>query len=278
MAVADRALWIIERNLARSLSLEEIASACGVSRSHLAYAFGTSTGLPVMKYLRGRRLSEAARALVRGAPDILSVALDTGYGSHEAFTRAFKEQFASTPEAIRERGSLEGVALVDPLAWKAADATVRTPHIEKAEALTIVGLSELCSFDSVTRIPGLWQRFMSQYYAAIPAKAADIPVGLSYAVGDEGGFEYVCGVEVTRTNGTRPKDLMTCELPARSYAVFEHRDHISRLTETYRKIWNDALPAIGRVVADAPILERFNQGFDTRTGEGGVQLWIPLES
>ena len=277
MAVADRALWIIERNLGRSLSLEEIAAACGVSRSHLAYAFGTSTGLPVMKYLRGRRLSEAARALVRGAPDILTVALDTGYSSHEAFTRAFKEQFATTPEAIRDRGSLEGVTLVEPLAWDAADATVvGTPHIEKNHALTIVGLSEPCSFDSVVKIPGLWQRFMSQYYAAIPAKADDIPVGVSYAAGDEGGFQYVCGVVVTRVNG-KPKELVTLELPARPYAVFEHREHISRLTQTYRKIWNDALPAVGRVVADAPILERFNQRFDTRTGEGGVQLWIPLE-
>ncbi len=279
MAVTDRALWTIERNLAGSFSLEEIAAACGVSRSHLAYAFGTGTGFPVMKYLRGRRLTEAARALVRGAPDILTVALDTGYSSHEAFTRAFKDQFATTPEAVRDRGSLEGMTLVDPLAWNAAaDATVaRTPHIEKADALTIVGLSELCSFDSVTRIPGLWQRFMSQYYAAIPNKARDIPVGVSYAAGDEGGFQYVCGVEVTRVNNGKLKELMTLELPARSYAVFEHRDHVSKLTETYRKIWNEVLPAMGRPVADAPILERFNQGFDTRTGEGGVQLWIPLE-
>ena len=30
---------------------------------------------------------------MKGAPDILSVALDVGYGSHEAFTRAFREQF-----------------------------------------------------------------------------------------------------------------------------------------------------------------------------------------
>lgn len=277
MAVVDRALWIIERNLARSLSLEEIATACGVSRSHLAYAFGTSTGLPVMKYLRGRRLTEAARTLVRGAPDILTVALDTGYSSHEAFTRAFKEQFATTPEAIRDRGNLEGVALVEPLAWNAADTTVvGTPHIEKEEALTIVGLSELCSFDSVVKIPGLWQRFMSQFYAAIPGKVSDIPVGVSHAAGDEGDFRYLCGVEVARVNG-KPGDLVTLELPARPYAVFEHREHISRLTETYRQIWNETLPAAGRVVADAPILERFNQGFDTRTGEGGVQLWIPLE-
>jgi AraC family transcriptional regulator len=36
------------------------------------------------------------------APDILSLALDTGYGSHEAFSRAFRAQFGTTPETIRK--------------------------------------------------------------------------------------------------------------------------------------------------------------------------------
>jgi methylphosphotriester-DNA--protein-cysteine methyltransferase len=41
-------------------------------------------GISLIAYLRGRRLSEAAKALAAGAPDIFSVALDAGYGSHEA--------------------------------------------------------------------------------------------------------------------------------------------------------------------------------------------------
>ena len=98
MSLADKALWVIERNSSRELTLGSIAAACNVSRSHLANAFGTASGWPVMAYLRARRLSEAARRLAAGAPDILSVALEFGYGSHEAFTRAFREQFGATPE------------------------------------------------------------------------------------------------------------------------------------------------------------------------------------
>jgi len=54
-----------------------------------------------MNYVRVRRLSEAARALVGGAPEILTVALDSGNGSHEAFTRAFRDQFGVTPASVR---------------------------------------------------------------------------------------------------------------------------------------------------------------------------------
>src|SRR5215472_8782310 len=115
MSLATQAVWIIERNSERDLSLSGIARACGVSRSHLANAFGTATGLPVMHYVRVRRLSEAAKVLAGGAPDILAVALDAGYASHEAFTRAFRDNFGMTPERVRERGSIGGLPLVGPL-------------------------------------------------------------------------------------------------------------------------------------------------------------------
>src|SRR4051812_50018530 len=64
-------------------------------------AFAAATGFSVMRYARARRLSNAARALGAGAPDILSLALDADYSSHEAFTRAFRDHFGVTPEAVR---------------------------------------------------------------------------------------------------------------------------------------------------------------------------------
>jgi AraC family transcriptional regulator len=43
-----------------------------------------------------------------------------------------------------------------------------------------------------------------------------------------------------------------------------------------KALWNEAMPAIGRAMADAPVSERHNPTFDPRTGEGGPTLWIPL--
>lgn len=275
MSIADRGLWIIERNWQQPLSLEGIAKACGVSRSHLAYAFGTATGLSVMKYLRGRRLSEAARQLADGAPDILSLALEAGYSSHEAFTRAFRDQFATTPESVRDSHSLNGIALVEPLKLQeTGEGQVAAPYVAGEDTVLIVGLAQQCSFETTLRIPAQWQRFMP-FYAAIPAKLDRIPTGVSYASDDEGHFQYVCGAEVSRFGDTL-SELIKLEIPPRTYAVFEHLGHVSGLTETYRTIWNQSLPALGRAVANAPILERHNPTFDPRTGEGDIKLWIPL--
>ena len=82
-----KAVWYIEGHFTGEMTLEKIAGVAGVSRFHMARAFGAVTGHSVMRYVRGRRLTEAARALAAGAPDILSIALESGYGSHEAFTQ-----------------------------------------------------------------------------------------------------------------------------------------------------------------------------------------------
>ena len=80
----SRALWFIESHFGRELTLEEIADAGCVSRYHMSRVFAITMGCPIMRYVRGRRLTEAARVLVEGAPDILNLELDVGYGSHEA--------------------------------------------------------------------------------------------------------------------------------------------------------------------------------------------------
>src|SRR6201990_3217399 len=107
MNPAQKALWFIERHLAAPLTLDGIAGVAGISRFHMVRAFAAATGLPVMRYVRARRLTAAARALAGGAPDILNVALDADYGSHEAFTRAFRDHFGVTPEAVRAGACLD---------------------------------------------------------------------------------------------------------------------------------------------------------------------------
>jgi len=110
-----KALWLIESKLEVDISLSEIAEFSGISRFQLSRAFGAATGHSVMRYVRGRRLSEAARRLAAGAADILTLALDTGYGSHEAFTRAFRDQFDCTPEAVRALAALDTITLMEPI-------------------------------------------------------------------------------------------------------------------------------------------------------------------
>ena len=103
-------------------------------------AFAAATGLSVMRYVRARRLSEAARALASGAPDILALALEADYGSHEAFTRAFRDHFGVTPEAVRAAARLDHLKLQEPIVMDStALDNLRAPRFETSKPLLIAG-------------------------------------------------------------------------------------------------------------------------------------------
>src|SRR6202047_3231721 len=120
MNPAQKTLWFIESHLADQLTLDGIAAISGISRFHLVRAFAAATGFSVMRYVRARRLSEAARSLASGAPDILQVALDAEYGSHEAFPRAFRDHFGLTPETVRSLACIEDLKLQEPIQMKSS--------------------------------------------------------------------------------------------------------------------------------------------------------------
>jgi AraC family transcriptional regulator len=230
----------------------------------------------VMQYVRSRRLSSAAEALAAGEPDILDLALETGYGSHEAFTRAFRVQFGATPEEVRRNATTEDLAMVK--AEKLPDTggvQLDPPRIVSGQPILVVGLAERHSFDSTQNIPAQWQRFMA-IYSDIPNKTNPIPIGVTTNMDEDGNFEYVCGVEVSQFVASAP-GLVQLRIPAQTYAIFQHHEHVSRIPSTYSAIFSNWMPEHNRVAADGPTLERHLETFDPTTGLGGVEIWIPLK-
>src|ERR1700694_5401109 len=154
MNPAQKALWFIESHLADQLTLDDIAAIGGVSRFHMVRAFAAATGLSVMRYVRARRLSEAARALANGAPDILTLALDADYGSHEAFTRAFPDHFWLTAEAVRAATRLDTLRLQEPIQM---DSTLTdnllAPRFATSKPLLVAGLGGRRSRGYARRFP-----------------------------------------------------------------------------------------------------------------------------
>ena len=175
-------------------------------------AFAAASGMPVMAYARARRLSEAAKVLAKGAPDILAVALDAGYGSHEAFTRAFRDQFGVTPEQLRGGRILDFITLVEPIAMDdKPPITLKPPRIEIGKALLIAGLSERYSYQTSAAIPSQWQQF-HRHIGHVPGQVGNVAYGVFYNTDDSGNMDYMAGVEVTDFSDL-PKDLSRLRIP-----------------------------------------------------------------
>ena len=98
------ALEYIEKHLQEELNTEDVAMACFCSKSTLEKLFRYVNHLSVREYLIRRRMTLAARKLWENPKSgIMDVALEYGYSSHEAFTRAFKQIWNCNPSEFRER-------------------------------------------------------------------------------------------------------------------------------------------------------------------------------
>lgn len=277
MDPVGKALWFIETELDRELTLDRISADCDMTRFGFSRLFSMNTGWPVMRYVRSRRLTRAARTLAQGAPDILPVALDAGYGSHEAFTRAFRDLFGVTPEAVRARRTLDGLSLVEPFRMKALKIIAVTPsRFEVTEKQLIAGMSSRYTFETNEGIPALWQAFIP-YIGHIPGQVGGETYGVCCNPDADGSFEYIAGVEV-KSRDRLPTPFRCVELEPQRYAVFEHSGHISTLHQTFYSIWNGWLPTSGFNAVDAPEFERYSEDYDPVTGTGVLEIWLPVET
>jgi AraC family transcriptional regulator len=276
MTPVKKALWYIDSHFEQSISLDDIANCAGVSRFHLLRAFGNATGLSIMRYVRNLRLAQAARRLAQGSSDILSVAIDAGYGSHEAFTRAFGELFGVTPESIRRQGHLNNLSLPEPIAMTTPPhIELSSPRFADGKVLLLAGLAERYSMETCgPSIPGQWQRF-AQYLGHVPRQVGEVAYGVCYNFDEAGNMDYLCGVEVSEFSD-QPAEFTRLRITPQRYVVFLHSEHVSAIRSTWHAIWNDWFPQSSFEVADAPFFERYDRNFDAHTGNGGVELWIPV--
>jgi len=276
MTAVNKALWYIESHIAGDITLDEVAEIAGVSRFHMTRAFAAATGHSIMRYVRARRLTEAARMLADGASDILAVALEAGYGSHEAFTRAFREQFGPTPESVRAQRNLDTLQLVEPITMdQTLIENLPPPRFEPGKRLLLAGLGERYSGDASAAIPSQWQRFLP-HFGNVPGQIGKVAYGACYNFDDLGNFDYLCGVEVSDFSRL-PPDMSRVRIPERRYAVFSHAGDVSTIRRTWNTIWSKWQPESPQKPADAPAFERYGENFDSRTGTGDIEIWIPLE-
>lgn len=274
MSIIDRTIWFIETRSGHPIGLDELAAHAGVSRSYLSRIFPLATGHSLFGYLRARRLSAAARALADGATDILSVALDAGYGSHEAFTRAFRDQFGLTPEDLRRRGTLSDITLVEALPMSDQTTTIDPPVIERLSALRFAGLAERIDMSNPGGFAALWQRF-GPHLGHVPGAVGRAAYGV-VASADDSACDYLAGVEI-RPGAELPAEFTELQAPARRWARFTHQGHISTIRSTIRAIYDQWLPGSGETQADeVSFIEYYGPDFDPLTGLGTTEIWIGL--
>lgn len=154
-------------------------------------------------------------------------------------------------------------------------AELEQPKFEQRGEILIAGLNETYTFETRTNIPAQWNLLMP-LAERIPAQRGNAFYGVCWNFQPECGFDYLAGVEVEATK-TLPAEFTHLRLTPQTYAVFVHREHVSRLPETLDRIWI-WLRDNNREAAEAPSFECYTETFDSNTGLGGVEIWMPVKN
>lgn len=147
-------------------------------------------------------------------------------------------------------------------------------RFEHGRPMLLAGIRRTHSFASMAAdIPAQWHEF--EKLGELPGQVGAIAYG-AICGGDPKAqtMEYLCGVEVASFDGLPPA-LGRMRVPAGFYAVFWHGGEIAGVQATWREIfaW---LPNSGFESANAPDFERYDERFDPKTGQGGVEIWLAV--
>jgi AraC family transcriptional regulator len=275
----------IEQHLTEEIDVARVSTRLGTTEYHLRRMFSSLAGMPLSEYIRRRRMTVAAAAVL-GDADLLATAVRFGYGSTEAFGRAFRAVHGITPgEARRDGGPLrtqqqlrfrltiEGntpmdTRITDRPAFRLIGHAARVPLIHRGANPHIQA--------HIAYLPEAEHGRLKALSDTDPAGLLQVSADLDpdYTEGSE--LTYLHGVAVS--DGTPvPEDLDAIEVPAGTWAVFRTTGpYPDALQSTWAATAADWFPSNPWRLRPGPsivaILDRAPD-FTSATTE----LWLPVE-
>jgi AraC family transcriptional regulator len=156
--------------------------------------------------------------------------------------------------------------------------TLMEPKIERKPAFSLVGMVEYVTPTTTHRIATLWDRFGPRM-SEIPYRRGGCAFGVGLddgaPPGDPLGFRYVAAVEVDAIEDV-PAGMIAVPVAASTYAVFTHRGHITKIGDTVKQVWTQWLPTSKYRHVPAPDFEYYDARFDPETGNGEVDIYVPV--
>lgn len=228
--------WI-DRDLANAPTLQKMAEQLGYSPYYCTKQFHALTGVTLRDYIWLRRISRAALELRDTDGRILDIAVEYGFASQEAFTRAFAKAFGVTPNEYRKTPRPIPLAIraevFSPYHYLMKERSrMRQVHLQEAEI-------------KVERIPahlfiGIWDPEVDNYgdfwgnghdcdevsgtLESMSNRTLPGQLGQTAGWFHEGGRRgYLYGIPVAADDdGPIPEGMECREIPASEYLVFFH--------------------------------------------------------
>ncbi len=276
----------IDRHLDRPLDLEALAGVAHFSPYHFHRLFLAWTGQTLGDYLARRRLEKAAQRL-RGQPDstVLSIALGVGYGSAEAFSRAFKARFGLPPTQWRNLNQVD--SNLDQAGTDAGDEHGLFRNPDEGDPVNVRLIDRPPVRMGYLRYHGAYGPALGRFWAETfnPWLATqNLGAVARFGIGHDDPSlvapelcRYDCGVAVP-DNWVPSGGALVTELPGGRYAALDFEGTAADIGAAWQAMMGRWLPSSGLQLDARPCFEHYGPAakFDYRTGVFDCELCIPV--
>lgn len=287
IAMVQQTIDRIEGSLQQELVLEDLARHAGMSFWHFLRVFRTTVGETLKDYIRRRRLTIAAYALLESQATVLSIALDAGFDSHEAFTRAFRHQFGCSPREFRQRGEWPLFPRARPEISAAylqhlQSGISRQPRYMVHDDLRLVGLRQEMTvppheFDVLTLATPLWQQFLSSLPHVVRRVDAQVLFLCDIlASNDEHVRCVLMPCVAVHEFAQLPDGWVAAVRPRSRDAVFQHRGTGRCWEYTMQYLYGVWLSEAGAALSDLPLVYRFEPTASPFSPDPQLEIWLGL--
>ena len=223
-----QAVRFMECNMSESAQLNAVAAHVDLSPFHFQRYFKDAMGETPAAYVRRIRMDQAAVSLWISDQPVTRIAFGAGYGSHEAFVRAFHRQFGWVPSQYRAHAR-QASSVPLPEEYTRAE-TVRVNHLASMPLLA------MRFYGPYANVEAHWQKFADVLrQAALPLDRLQV-IGVAYdnpEITPNTLIRYDCAL-VDCGFDQRPASLTELAFPADSYAQLEHHAPYQEIFSTYR--------------------------------------------
>ena len=280
-----RVLDYVDSHLDGNLSLDVLAGIAAYSSHHFHRRFSALAGMPVHRYVQLSRFKRAAwQAAFRTEVSLTDVALDAGYESPEAFSRAFRQRLGQSPAAFRDAPDWR----VWANAWRELDEVRRfhmpTPY--RLDEVRVVDFPEtpvacLSHVGPPERIGDTIRRFIAWRRAngLPPAKHATWNVlydDPETTPPERYRLDICVSCEAVAPNDS---GVVAASLPGGRCAVLRHTGSDTLLGDAIRFLYGDWLTESGEEPGNAPLFLRRVAFFpDVPEHEAITDIHLPLRT
>lgn len=247
-ALVYEAVKLIDDHLRSNLSVTEVAERIGFSHYYFSRLFKGIIGMSPSTYMSYRKISDSVELLMTTEMKIIDIAILLGYGSSEAYSRAFTKYFSQTPTDVRHNGLINGHLMMQQMDREQVmcDATklYRQPELIRLNEVALAGIAFYQDVaNGKNDLSTQWSTFMN-HITMLPDRMdppAFYQMQMWFDDTPADSIYFFIATAVHKSCAI-PIQMTYKTIPSGEYLRFQHQGIANQVGQTYRYIYEDWLP------------------------------------